>query len=146
MRSGSSRQVELEIGVGRLADQDLGQSFDLRLLLSYYTGSTASFVAGLVGARFIFGRAWEDSVVIGFTCLFANSLLLGLAITEEIGDGYLAADHLENTRVMKRSEYTQQVAGEGYDAIAVAMSRALAELSREIAAAIRQEAAAGQRT
>ncbi len=61
---------------------DLSQNFDIRLLLSYYTGSAAAFAAGILGARYLFGRPWEDSVVIGFSCLFANSVLLGLAITE----------------------------------------------------------------
>lgn len=61
---------------------DLGQSFDAALLVSFYTGSTTSFAAGLLGARFLFGREWEESVAIGFCCLFANSLMLGLPITE----------------------------------------------------------------
>ena len=38
------------------------------------------FFVGILGARFLFGRPWEDSVVIGFACLFSNSVLLGLAI------------------------------------------------------------------
>jgi len=61
---------------------DLTQSFDLRLLASFYTGAAAGFVAGIAGARLLFGRDWEDSVAIGFCCLFSNSLLLGLPITE----------------------------------------------------------------
>ncbi|MEL6684796.1 MAG: AEC family transporter [Pseudomonadota bacterium] len=61
---------------------DLEQNFDLALLGSYYTASFACFVVGLLGARYIFGRDLEDSVAIGFCCLFANSLLLGLPITE----------------------------------------------------------------
>lgn len=61
---------------------DLQQNFDLSLLFSFYTGALAGFTAGLLGARFIFGRDWEDSVAIGFCCLFSNSLLLGLPITE----------------------------------------------------------------
>jgi predicted permease len=65
-----------------IATLDLGADFDLSLLLSYYTGSTVSFFAGLLGARLIFGRPWVDSVVIGFCALFANSVLLGLAISE----------------------------------------------------------------
>lgn len=65
-----------------IATLDLGADFDLSLLLSYYTGSTVSFFAGLFGARLIFGRPWVDSVVIGFCALFANSVLLGLAIGE----------------------------------------------------------------
>ncbi|SDJ16136.1 AEC family transporter [Lutimaribacter saemankumensis] len=61
---------------------DLGQSFDLALLASFYTGSATGFTVGLLGARYLFGRDWEDAVAIGFTCLFANSLMLGLAMTE----------------------------------------------------------------
>jgi hypothetical protein len=61
---------------------DLQQNFDLVLLGSFYAGALTGFMAGLLGARFIFGRDWEDSVAIGFCCLFSNSLLLGLPITE----------------------------------------------------------------
>lgn len=61
---------------------DLGADFDLGLLVSYYTGSIISFFVGLYGARLIFGRPWVDSVAIGFCALFANSVLLGLAIGE----------------------------------------------------------------
>lgn len=65
-----------------IARLDLGQSFDWRLLVSFYTGSLSGFLLGLFGARFLFGRDWEDAVVIGFCCLFSNSVLLGLALTE----------------------------------------------------------------
>lgn len=61
---------------------DLDQGFDPRLLTSYYTGSLISFTLGLLGARFLFRRAWDDAIAIGFTALFANSVLLGLAIME----------------------------------------------------------------
>ena len=61
---------------------DLSQNFDLALLGSFYTGALGGFTAGLIGARYIFGRDWEDSVAIGFVGLFSNSLLLGLPITE----------------------------------------------------------------
>ncbi|MGR3794187.1 AEC family transporter [Vannielia sp. SX4] len=61
---------------------DLAASFQPALLLSFYAGAFVSFAAGIAGARFIFKREWEDSVVIGFACLFSNSLLLGLPITE----------------------------------------------------------------
>jgi predicted permease len=65
-----------------IATLDLDADFDPWLLLSYYAGSSVSFFAGLFGARLIFGRPWTDSVVIGFCALFANSVLLGLAIGE----------------------------------------------------------------
>ncbi|MBK1637186.1 AEC family transporter [Rhodovulum adriaticum] len=61
---------------------DLGQSFEWRLLLSFYTGAVTGFILGLLGARLLFKRSWEDSVAIGFVGLFSNSLLLGLPITE----------------------------------------------------------------
>lgn len=61
---------------------DLGQNFDLPLLFSYYTGVVIAFAAGLLGARLFFARSWEDAVAIGFCCLFSNTLLLGLPITE----------------------------------------------------------------
>ncbi|MEM9474270.1 MAG: AEC family transporter [Pseudomonadota bacterium] len=65
-----------------IAGLDLGASFDVRLLLSFYLGAAAGFFAGLYGARYLFGRPWTDSVAIGFCCLFSNSVLLGLPITE----------------------------------------------------------------
>lgn len=65
-----------------IANLDLHQSFDLRLLGSFYTGATTGFILGLCGARYLFKRPWEDSVAIGFGCLFSNSVLLGLPISE----------------------------------------------------------------
>lgn len=61
---------------------DLSAGYDLRLLGSFYTGAIAGFLTGLLGARLLFARPWEDSVAIGFCGLFSNSLLLGLPITE----------------------------------------------------------------
>jgi malonate transporter len=65
-----------------VASLDLGAEFDPALLLAFYTGSTVNFVLGILGARYLFGRPWTDSVAIGFVPLFANSVLLGLPITE----------------------------------------------------------------
>ena len=65
-----------------MATLDLGADFDLPLLASFYLGAIASFALGMTGARLIFGRTWPDSVAIGFCCLFSNSVLLGLPITE----------------------------------------------------------------
>lgn len=69
----------LFLGIARL---DLGAVFDLTLLGAFYLGAFAGFALGLLGARFLFGRGWEDAVAVGFVCLFSNSLLLGLPITE----------------------------------------------------------------
>ena len=65
-----------------IAGLDLSESFDPALLVSFYTGSATCFFAGLLAARYLFKRDWEDSVAIGFCCLFANSVMMGLAITE----------------------------------------------------------------
>jgi predicted permease len=65
-----------------IARLDLGAALHPALLFSFYAGATSGFVVGLLGARILFGRAWEDSVAIGFACLFSNSVLLGLPITE----------------------------------------------------------------
>jgi len=65
-----------------IAKLDLSAGFDPRLMGSFYTGAIAGFFIGLFGARVLFARPWEDSVAIGFCCLFSNSVLLGLPITE----------------------------------------------------------------
>ncbi|MFP7570387.1 AEC family transporter [Marivita sp. S2033] len=73
---------------------DFGDSFTAPLLISFYTGSLSCFLAGLFGVRFFFKRGWEDAVAIGFCCLFANSVLLGLAITERAyGTDALSANY-----------------------------------------------------
>lgn len=73
---------------------DLGQSFDWRLLVSFYAGAFSGFLVGLFGARLVFGRSWEDAVAIGFCCLFSNSVLLGLPIMERAyGPEALAANY-----------------------------------------------------
>ena len=76
-----------------IARLDLGAEFDWRLLSAFYAGAMVGFVAGLFGARYLFGRDWEDAVAVGFVCLFSNSLLLGLPITERAyGEAALAAN------------------------------------------------------
>lgn len=65
-----------------IANLDLGASSDAGLMISYYTGAAICFTLGLFGARLLFKRDWEDCVAIGFCCLFSNSVLLGLPISE----------------------------------------------------------------
>jgi predicted permease len=65
-----------------IANLDLGAAFDAGLLISFYTGAAICFALGLFGARWFFKREWEDCVAIGFCCLFSNSVLLGLPISE----------------------------------------------------------------
>ncbi len=65
-----------------LAQLDLGAVLDPRMLFSFYAGAFGGFLAGLLGARFLFGRDWEDAVAVGFVCLFSNTVLLGIPISE----------------------------------------------------------------
>ena len=61
---------------------DLGAGFDAALLFSFYAGALSGFFAGFAAARFLFGRSLEDAIAIGFACLFSNSVLMGLPLTE----------------------------------------------------------------
>ncbi|MFD1795329.1 AEC family transporter [Paracoccus aurantiacus] len=64
-----------------VARLDLSADFDIPMLFAFYAGAFASFGLGVFGARWL-GRPPEDAVAIGFICLFSNSLLLGVPITE----------------------------------------------------------------
>lgn len=76
-----------------IAELELGTYFEPRLLASYYVPTIACFVLGIIAARLLFKRPMEDSVAIGFCCMFANSVLLGLPITERAyGSEALAAN------------------------------------------------------
>ncbi|MEP5728507.1 MAG: AEC family transporter [Sulfitobacter sp.] len=61
---------------------DLNAAFNAPLLISFYGGASICFGLGILGARVLFKRDWEDCVAIGFCCLFSNSVLMGLPITE----------------------------------------------------------------
>jgi len=65
-----------------IATLNLSTAYDAGLLLSFYGGAFAGFADGFLGARLIFHRPLTDSVAIGFACLFSNTLLLGIPITE----------------------------------------------------------------
>ena len=65
-----------------IAKVDLVNVFDFNLFFSFYVGATAGFLIGFLGSHYIFHRSLEDSVVIGFCCLFSNTVMLGLPITE----------------------------------------------------------------
>jgi malonate transporter and related proteins len=65
-----------------IATLDLSDAYDWGLMFSFYAGAFVSFGAGFAGSFYGFRRSLTESVAIGFACLFSNSLLLGLAITE----------------------------------------------------------------
>lgn len=65
-----------------MSQLDVGNAFNFALIISYFGSTFACFAIAGLGARFLFGRAWEDSVVFGFVGMFANTVLLGLPVTE----------------------------------------------------------------
>lgn len=71
--------VLLFVSIARL---DLVKNFDPLLWLAFYSGAFASYFIGWWVAVKILERSPEDAVAIGFTCLFSNTLLLGLPIME----------------------------------------------------------------
>lgn len=78
-------------GVARL---DLASDVALAPFLSFYIGALVCFAVGGLGARYIFHRPGPDCVAIGFACLFSNTLLLGLPITERAyGPGALTTNY-----------------------------------------------------
>ena len=65
-----------------IAKIEIGEYFNLWLLVSFYLGALACFIIGFLPAYIYFNRDKEESICIGFTCLFSNSILLGLPIME----------------------------------------------------------------
>lgn len=77
-----------------IAQLDLSSAYEPGLMLSFYIGAFSAFAFGFAGARLVFKRPLTDSVAIGFACLFSNSLLLGLPITERAyGSDALAGNY-----------------------------------------------------
>ncbi|HPQ96467.1 MAG: AEC family transporter [Thiothrix sp.] len=60
----------------------LGDAFDWRLVLAFYSGALISFTLASTVARRWFGRKPGEAVAVGFVALFSNLLLLGLPISE----------------------------------------------------------------
>ena len=78
---------------GAISTIDIAESFDPALLVSFYVPALACFVLGILAARLL-GRPTEDAIAIGFCCLFSNSVLLGLPITERaFGTAALAPNY-----------------------------------------------------
>ena len=65
-----------------IAKVDLINVFNVHLFFSFYLGATIGFLLGFFGSYYLFNRPLEDSVVIGFCCLFSNTVMLGIPITE----------------------------------------------------------------
>lgn len=65
-----------------IAQIDIAAHFDPKLLVAFYTGAFSCFLIGATASYYLLKRPLEDAIVIGFCCLFSNSVLLGLPITE----------------------------------------------------------------
>ncbi len=78
----------------QIALLDLRTSFDPGLITSFYAGAFLCFAAGFFGAWKLFKRPLEEAVTTGFACMFSNSLLLGLSITQRAyGDAALVGNY-----------------------------------------------------
>lgn len=58
---------------------DLSRVFEVKMLLSFYSGAAVSFILGIFLGKF-FKRRPGEQVSIAFSCYFSNSLLMGLII------------------------------------------------------------------
>lgn len=77
-----------------LSTLELEQGFNPAMLFAFYAGATACFFLGVFGARHFFKRSWPDAIAIGVCCLYSNSILLGLPITERAyGTAALAGNY-----------------------------------------------------
>lgn len=65
-----------------VARLDLATVFKPQLMISFYAGNTLVFIAGALIARHIFKRPSGAAVAVGFSGMFANSVLLGFPIIE----------------------------------------------------------------
>jgi predicted permease len=65
-----------------LANLELSEDMEPALFASFYSGAIVCFCVGVFGARYLFGRDWEDCIAIGFSCFFSNTVMLGLPIAE----------------------------------------------------------------
>lgn len=65
-----------------VAKLDLSTVFKPDLLISFYAGNTFVFIVGGLIAYHIFKRPAGSAVAVGFSGMFANSVLLGLPIVE----------------------------------------------------------------
>ncbi len=118
-----------------IATLDLADAYDWGLMVAFYAGAFSSFAAGFFGALYLFRRPLTDSVAIGFACLFSNSLLLGLPITER---AYGAAALVGNYAII--SVHSPLLYGTGITLMEIARSRGQGlsplALARQVAVAI----------
>ncbi len=65
-----------------ISQLDFSQAYDTRLLISYYGVGLFCFLLTMKVARLLFSRRPGESVSVGFSVLFGNSVFMGLPIVE----------------------------------------------------------------
>ena len=66
-----------------MANIEISNYFNFLLIMSYFAPSLIGFFLGILISRYLLKYSLEKSVVIGFCCLYSNSLMLGLPIMEQ---------------------------------------------------------------
>ena len=62
---------------------DLARYVSAPVISAFYLGTLISFALGILAARRLYRRSWEDSVVVGFAAMFSNTVLLGLSVVDQ---------------------------------------------------------------
>ena len=57
-------------------------AFNFQMLVSFYTGAVAAFVAGIILSRLIWKRRPGEAVAAGFCAVFSNTVLIGLPVSQ----------------------------------------------------------------
>lgn len=65
-----------------ISNLDLAAMYRPEILMSFYAGSGCCFLLGTLSARSMFKRSPGEAVSVGFSALFANSVLLGIPILQ----------------------------------------------------------------
>ncbi len=71
--------VLLFLGMYRL---DFSAAFNLPMLISFYCGALFCFTAGIILSRMFWKRRPGESVSVGFSAVFSNTVLLGIPISQ----------------------------------------------------------------
>lgn len=73
-----------------ISTSDFRSAFNLAIIGPFYLGAIICFVLGIMLARRVFGNRPGESVAVGFSGTFTNTVLVGLPIiTRAYGDGAL---------------------------------------------------------
>ena len=70
---------------------DFSTAFNVKMLVGYYAGALSCFVIGITMSRILFKRRPGESVSVGFSATFSNTVLIGIPIAQlAFGDPIMA--------------------------------------------------------